>query len=279
MTGDQPTFDGEEQLEAENDFLKMKLMLEKGAQFSETGQEGLPPEIENMFLKNMIEFEKQFETRTMVRVYDRIGCPTHFRPVSEIPDEEVDSAWDEISDYLEQHGVSLGVCSPNVTARELYRFAVEELFEQEMDDIKVPGLMHCFIYDEFHPDLSYDLLILATDHCVRRILCKRPIDELFGFVEDDIRLNDQYPMTTLEFKRVINRFKDAYENLELTEIQADQCVLGEAECTVTGKYSISAYTGIENSNLSGNWKTVFRYMEVYDQWGVQELWIENIRFQ
>ena len=52
----------EEQLKAENDFLKMKLMLEKGAEFHTSGDSmELPPEAENMFLKNIMEFERQFD--------------------------------------------------------------------------------------------------------------------------------------------------------------------------------------------------------------------------
>ena len=41
-----------EKLKAENDFLKMKMMLEKGAQFGAgPNSMELPPELENEFLK------------------------------------------------------------------------------------------------------------------------------------------------------------------------------------------------------------------------------------
>ena len=54
--------DPEENLRMQNDFLKMKMMAESGAIFG--GVEGLPPEIENQFLNNILEFEKQNSTST-----------------------------------------------------------------------------------------------------------------------------------------------------------------------------------------------------------------------
>ena len=51
--------DPEENLRMQNDFLKMKMMAESGAFFG--GEGGLPADIENQFLKNIMEFEKNKE--------------------------------------------------------------------------------------------------------------------------------------------------------------------------------------------------------------------------
>src|SRR6185295_10150780 len=66
----------EENLRVENEFLKMKIMLEHGGQFGELEEDGntdLPPEIENQFLNNVLAFEKQFSEHKVVKVYDKIG--------------------------------------------------------------------------------------------------------------------------------------------------------------------------------------------------------------
>ena len=47
--------DPEENLHLQNEFLKLKMMAESGAYFGGSGN--LPPEIENQFLNNIIEFE------------------------------------------------------------------------------------------------------------------------------------------------------------------------------------------------------------------------------
>src|SRR5690349_7475369 len=142
-----------EQLRNENDFLKMKLMLERGATFGTGDDENeIPPEIENKFLSNIIDFEKQFDEGRRITVYEKLGKPEKFKPVKDIPSAQFGKAWKDLSVYLEKNGIGLDACSPNVTDQELYRFVIEELFNHEIDDINIPGMMTCFIYDEFHPD-------------------------------------------------------------------------------------------------------------------------------
>ena len=40
----------------------------------------------------------------------------------------------------------------DVEEREIYRFVTEELFSHKMDNMRIPGMMACFIYEEFHPN-------------------------------------------------------------------------------------------------------------------------------
>src|SRR5688572_12535976 len=90
----------EEQLRAENDFLKMKLMLQHGAQIDTGVPSDLPPDIEHQFLSNVLEFEKQFAECKSITVFEKIGKPTQFRPPSEIPDARIKAAWFELLEYL-----------------------------------------------------------------------------------------------------------------------------------------------------------------------------------
>src|SRR5204863_7360081 len=106
----------------------------------------LPPELENTFLKHVMAFEEQFETAKSVKIFTKIGSPTCFRPAHEIPDTEIDVAWNELRSHLNDHGVDLDVCSPNISNRELYRFTLQELFEHETDDLDMPGWTTNFIY-------------------------------------------------------------------------------------------------------------------------------------
>ena len=92
MPDDFSNLNTEDQLKAENEFLKMKLMLENGARFGKCGEDELPAEVENEFLNNIIEFEKQWENPARIKVFDKIGRPGHFMPVDKIPDEEIDKA-------------------------------------------------------------------------------------------------------------------------------------------------------------------------------------------
>src|SRR5215470_3214775 len=105
-----------EKLEAENQFLKLKLMAEQGGQFYSVNDDAsLPTEIENQFLSNVIEFERQFSSRRTVTVFEKIGSPQHFKNVNEIPDDEMEHAWKNLSKYMSEHGVELSACSPRIT--------------------------------------------------------------------------------------------------------------------------------------------------------------------
>jgi hypothetical protein len=269
--------DDEERLKAENDFLKMKLMLERGAFFGEQNEE-LPADVENQFLNGVMAFEKQFEQRKTIRLFEKIGRPRHFKPVGDIPDNEIENAYNSLLDYLHEHSIDLSVCSPNITARELYRFVTEELYGYEMDDIDLPGWTTNFIYDEFHPDPVYDNTRAATEDCIYYILQKEPMKWTHHFKNENLQLNEHHGLMIEELKNMVNRFKMAYDNLEINDIKAIKCIVNEKESWVEGNYSISATSGNNAYPLSGDWKVVFEKDEEFDYWYINSVAVKGINF-
>jgi hypothetical protein len=273
-----PWLDAQEQLKAENEFLKMKLMLENGAEFSGNHAGEVPPEIENQFLKNIVEFESQFADHCTIRVFDRIGKPWHFREPSKISDDEMDNAWNELSEWMNEYGVMLDVCNPNVSKRELYRFAVEELFEYEMEDIRIPGMMHGFIYDEFHPDPVYDNSQKAINYCIREIFNPEKSRLASFYKESNLRLNEHYPLTIEELNFKINRFKSTYDELELLELTESGCTKTGTAMVVTGTYLVHAGSDKEKFSLSGSWQVDFEQTPATDEWLIHRVQIEGVKF-
>ncbi len=270
--------EGDEKLKAENEFLKMKLMLEHGAHLDGNEKSELPEEIENQFLNNVMAFEKQFAEHKTIKLYDKIGRPAHFKRVAEIPDEDIETAWRQLSDYLNEHSIDLSVCSPNISVRELYRFTTEELFEHETNDMNLPGWTTNFIYDEFHPDPVYDNTRAATDDCINYILQKAPIEWTHHFRDKELRLNEHFPLSIDEFRQIVSRYKDAYDSLEINEIAANDCTVIENKSMVTGSYNVTAGVNQNFCTLSGNWKVGFRFFEEYGYWYITEVSIEGIKF-
>jgi len=268
----------DEYLKAENDFLKMKLMLEHGAHFGGGENNELPAGIENEFLNNMMAFEKQCEERKRIKVYDKIGGPQHFKPVGEIPDNEMDNAWEELLSYLNRYNIDLGACSPNISNKELYRFTIEELFEHEMDDMSLPGWTTNFIYDEFHPDPIYDNTRAAKDDCIKQILEKDPIEWIPHFRSENIRLNDHFPLSEDKLKSIVNDFKLAYDELKINEIVSDNCVVNGRDSIVSGSYFIDAFIGVENYKLGGNWQVHFENDDDSGYWYINNVQIQGIKF-
>lgn len=246
--------EGDEKLKAENEFLKMKLMLEHGAQFDSEGNKDLPAAIENEFLSNMAEFEKQFAEHKTIKVFDKIGRPAHFKPVAEIPDEEIAKAWGDLSDYLGEYGISLGVCSPNISKRELYRFAIEELFVYEMDDMTIPGMMHGFIYDEFHPDLVYDNSRLVEQNLFRDIFRKEDLFYEIDYDKESFVFNGKLYENREAFIEMMNRFKSLFDEIELIDFNITNCEVKETDCVVKGKYKATAKTASDESVFNGGFK-------------------------
>lgn len=268
----------EERLRAENDFIKMKLMLEKDAHFGPGDDQSMPAGLENIFLKNVVEFEKQFENRKTIKVFDKIGQPAQFKPAAEIPDTAIDAAWKELEELLHQHGVGLSACSPNVSNRELYRFTVEELFLHEMDDINVPGLTHEFIYDEFYPDPVYDNTRHAIQDCIAEILDKKPIEFFYCFNRDNIRLNQYESLSIEEFKEKVNIFKNEYQQLDIKEITSNKCMLEGDSCFVQGEYVVKALSGLGKQFLAGNWEVEFILNKDFACWDITGVKIEGVQF-
>ena len=232
----------EEKLKAENEFLKMKLMLEQGAHFGGDGETKLPAELENEFLKNVMAFEKQFEERKTIKLFDKIGQPRQFKPVNDIPDSEIDKAWKDLGDYLSEHGINLDVCSPNISARELYRFTIEELFEHEMDDMNLPGWSTNFIYDEFHPDPVYESEKVVKEELFMALFNAKPVDDYFHCLHsEEILINGRLYATSEEVKTAFNLFKSFFKKIKLKELIIERCEVINAERTIVrGKYKADA---------------------------------------
>ncbi len=280
MSKSYDNLDKDENLKMENDFLKMKLMLEQGAKFGsiEENNEDFTAEIENQFLKNIMEFEKQYAEQKMIKVFDKIERPTQFIPVNEIPAGEIDKAWNELDEYLSRYNIDLAVCSPNISNKELYRFTVEELFEYEMSDMNVPGMMSCFTYDEFHPDNEYENANAAVDDCIKRILVKKPMEWMHHFRSNDLRLNDNFPLTEEEFKIKVNRFKEVYDDIELKEVNDYYCAIDDKKCRVKGSYITLGKLASQEILLKGNWLVEFEADEESYYWYIVNVQVEGIKF-
>jgi hypothetical protein len=232
--------DDEEKLKAENQFLKMKLMLEKGASFGGSSGQELPAGIENQFLKNIMEYEKQFDEHKTIKVFDKIGRPSHFKSVAKIPDDRIDHAWEKLREYLSQFSISLSACSPNISSRELYRFTTEELFYYEMDDMNIPGMMTGFIYDEFHPDPVYDNTRLVEQNLFINIFSKSDLFNEIDYDKQGFIFNGHLYKTRESFSEKINLFKSLFNEIELTEHVTSGCDVQSTGCVVKGNYKAIA---------------------------------------
>jgi len=110
----------------------------------------MPPEVEWDWLNYIQEFERQYRRNQQTTVKQFVGNPPIHPPESLDP-SRVGPELERLLGLLAQHSVIIHWTRP-LPPLEMYRFLVEELLMEEMDDIRIPGMTHNFIYDEFHPD-------------------------------------------------------------------------------------------------------------------------------
>lgn len=151
-----PVFTQDDELRAENEVKKLKLELQHGAQFGMNSAE-LPPEIEKQFLDNVLAFEKQYAENVQVKLYDFIGRPP-FIPAGQLSDVQIVEESLKLCNLLAENGIEVSLLAEYPDeVRLLYTFVTEELFEHEIDNVRLPGWTLNFIYEEFHPNHPYDI--------------------------------------------------------------------------------------------------------------------------
>jgi hypothetical protein len=152
------------------------------------------------------------------------------------------------------------------------------MFYMEMEDARVPGVIYGFVYDQFHPDPVYENMRLALEECIIYILSKEAMSWTEQISEKKLRLNEHYPLTAAEIKKLIDRFKSVYEDLQLSEITEVACEIAEKDSQVTGRYVVSMFTCVEWHKLTGNWKVDMQRDKASGFWFITSIYIENIRF-
>jgi hypothetical protein len=264
----------EDKLKAENDFLKMKIMLENGGVFGGNENNELLAEMENEFLNYVVAFEKQSENQKYISIFDKIGRPSHFKPAAEIPDEEINIAWEKLSVHLHKYGISLDVCSPNISTRELYRFTVEELFDYKTHDMNLQGLKTNFIYDEFHPDPVYDNSRQVEQNLFHDIFSKTDIFYEIDYDKTGFVFNNKLYEEREPFFKMINRFKSVFDEIEVTGYTTISCEVKDTDCVVKGNYGALAKNANNSIVCEGGFK-VELVLNDMDYWYFKNIQIDG----
>ena len=254
----------EDRLQAENEVLKLKLEMEHGMTGSETGD--LSPIVENKFLKNVWEFENAFKNAKRVKLHDFIGKPA-FKKAEELSKREISSELERLEKVMAKHQVALD-CICNYPDETIYRFVTEELFEHEVDDVRIKGMFTHFTYEEFHPNHDYDLR-KRTDEFISRLLEKEwSEDDCQFYLTETVSYNGkQYDAAGIS--AIIAAFELALKNFKvkkrkITQVnfdleKKDGCVKVLLDITDKSKGNASKRYGSEIAiefNLSYDWWSV-----------------------
>ncbi len=236
--------DSLDDLRMENEIKKIKLSLEHGANFLNAAGNELPPEIESKWLDYMQQFEDQLSKRKKITIYELAGKPNYIK-VDEISDEKIEIELKNILKTLTKSAVIVDtICE--VDDRELYRFITEELFLEETNDIQIDGLLHCFTYEEYHPNHKYDITNICTEFI--DMILKKELEWIpgsFNLCEEiytqSETISKEKAITKLEY------FRDAFLSFSLEALEISSILINEENTKAELNYTIE-YSGITEAN-------------------------------
>jgi hypothetical protein len=201
-----------EDLGLENEILKLKLTAQFGGKFG--GSPDCPPEVENQFLKNILEWEEAYSKAKPIKLIKKLGDP-YFPPLAQLEESRRAEFVQDLLELLAKHDIVVDFIHGPYPDEEVYRFITEELMHHEVDDMQIPGFTMHFIYEEFHPNHRADLTEIASvfiDCWIQRNLkgYQPPLSE-FLLTPEGVKL------TREEFHRKTDLFFDAFTKFELIE--------------------------------------------------------------
>jgi hypothetical protein len=255
----------------ENIMLKKKIATLQGDM---SVAKDLPLEVQNNFMRSVLEFEEQVARKKKIRVIDKVGTSLNFKKSTEISDADIEQEWLELYEQMCNNGIGLQVCSPNVTARELYRFTTEELFLLKVDDISVPGMMTCFVYDEFYPDYKYENSQTAVDNCIMCFLGKKDMYDYY--FTNTVKFNHHSRLRKNDLLEWWKFFKSGFSATKDVQVEIRDCILEGHECIVNGLYKATFIMAENERQKSGNWAVSFSFDKKLRCWKINNVQIENI---
>jgi hypothetical protein len=201
----------EENMRIENELLRIKLKAQFGEAFQMgMGEEEIPPEIENQFLKNVLAFEEAHVHTEYTTVYKRIGMPA-YKPVAALTKGEMKTAAAALLSLLQENNINLDFCDGPYDEETVYRFITEEFFDHEVEKEAAKGMSSCFIYEEFHPNHKDD--IEKRTHEFLQHFFTASFNEHSIELGDEIITADGQQLTKEQLLKKMQLYFDAYESL------------------------------------------------------------------
>jgi hypothetical protein len=198
----------DERLNAEKEVLKLKLGFEYGFNHPDLKTDD---DYDFEFMENLYEFERQFAEHKDIRVYDMVGRP-EFRYADEMTSAEISEELPRIIEYLNENNVDFTTLC-EYDDETIYRFITEELFDHHTDDIRIPGMTVCFIYEEFHPNHDYDIRRCAEDFI--KALIREKWNEYHSIYLDKTICFNDHSFGEASFIQLIHSFQEEKGSMRL----------------------------------------------------------------
>ena len=255
-------------LRHENEITKLKIQAEFGLELN--GNEKLNPSIENIWLNQILEYERGMINNKKITVGELLEHP-FCKPIEEISDDNLIGELQKVMELLQLKNIVVESID-GIDDHEMYRFITQELFLAETDSALPKNVIVCFIYEEFHPNDESDIKRCSTDFVKALIKKEKDYYELFIYSGED----EEKEIISQNLKRRISLFRDAYDEIILEEFNITSLNVMEinSEVFFTFRLAVLPSESKKFQYISGN--GTFFFIKEYDYWSIEEAVMKGI---
>jgi hypothetical protein len=267
--------DADDELKASNEVLKLKLEVEHGMKTYEAMD--MSPELEHQWLNYIYQHEQLHKTCGRIKVYDYIGRP-RYTPVEELRKDSITAELERLLAIMTNHGIQLD-CIREYDDSVIYRFMTTELFAEEIDNIRMPGLIHHFTYEEYHMNNEYEIERIGID------LIKSIYNHEWRAEYDSIWLSSSVKCNGINqdfmgFSGIITGFQMRHsfleiKNLDIVQVSVDpDGKLGTLRATIS--YLAQSQLSNDQQLLKGDCEIRYRKDPDSGDWSITDLLMPGI---
>jgi hypothetical protein len=257
-----------EMLRHENEITKLKIQAEFGMEFN--GKNDLNPAIENIWLNQILDYERAMVDNKQITVAELLGHPI-CKKEKELNDAEITVELHALMELLHQKNIVIDSVA-GVEEREMYRFITEELFLTETDSNFPKNMICCFIYEEFHPNHEYDIR-RHLDDFINSLVSKDGDYYESMILHGDDESNE---IKSQKLKHRLKLFRDAFDEIRNESFNITSIDIKENQADVCFEYKLIVLPPGSRStqNITGNGR--FQMTNQYEYWVIDQIDMKGV---
>jgi hypothetical protein len=255
-------------LKQENELTKLKIQAEFG--FAISGESSLNPAIENIWLKQILDYERAMLTNKKITVRERLNNPV-FKPVDEIAPENISDELQSVMELLHNNHIVIDSVA-GVSDQEMYRFVVEEFLDKESDSNVPANMLTCYIYEEFHPNHEYDI----RRHCQDLMNALEQEEPDFSYFIHPESEDEVHKIYFEKIKRKLDLFKQAFDNVKVDKYEITTLLRDDQKATVDFQFELSVLPAESKKyhTIAGNGK--FTLVYEFEWWSIVDVEMKGV---
>jgi hypothetical protein len=255
-------------LKQENELTKLKIQAEFGFEIS--GENNLNPAIENIWLKQILDFERSMAKNEKTTIREKIGNPVLI-PANEVSTSDLPNELQTIMEMLNKHNIVIDSVA-GAPDEEMYKFIVEEFLDKEINVHSPANMLTCYIYEEYHPNHDYDIRNRGKEFI--NALEEKECD--FSFILHEESKDEIHQLRFENLKRKLKLFKDAFDEIEVKTYEIVSLTFDETKAEMDFTFKLSVLPAESRSHHKIEGKGKFILCNLYEWWSIVDVEMKGV---